>query len=225
LKLSKRLKQIEQTIVDNYDHIWDCCCDHGSLGMSLLCERTAPNIHFVDIVPDLINKVEQTLQQFFSDSPSTWKTYCMDVAQLPLQQYTGKQLVIIAGVGGDLITQFVQSIVQHNPTLEIDFLLCPVHHQYALRQELVNLDFGLKHEALIEENNRFYEIILVSTSINDLNTPISLVGDKLWQSDTIQHQDIAQRYLTKTIKHYQRTQQGNTVDVDDIINAYQRIKI
>lgn len=212
-------------IVDDYDHIWDCCCDHGSLGMNLLCERTAPNIHFVDIVPDLVNKVEKTLQQFFSNSPSTWKTHCIDVAQLPLNQYTGKHLVIIAGVGGDLIIEFIHSVFQQYPELEIDFLLCPVHHQYALRKELINLNFGLQHEMLIEENNRFYEIILVSTSINDLNAPISLVGDNIWQSNTIQQQNITQRYLAKTLNHYQRIQQGNATNVDDIIDAYKSITL
>lgn len=210
-------------IVDDYDHIWDCCCDHGSLGISLLCERTAPNIHFVDIVPDLVDKVEQTLQQFFSNCPSTWKTHCIDVAQLPLKQHTGKHLVIIAGVGGDLIIEFINSIVQKHQELAIDFLLCPVHHQYALRQELVNLNFGLKDESLIEENTRFYEALLVSTSLDNVNTPINFVGDKIWQSNTPQQKDIAKRYLTKTLNHYQRIQQGKTTNVDEIVEAYQSI--
>ncbi|QSA20815.1 SAM-dependent methyltransferase, partial [Vibrio furnissii] len=36
MKLSKRLQTIEKLVTQHYDHIWDCCCDHGFLGMTLL---------------------------------------------------------------------------------------------------------------------------------------------------------------------------------------------
>ncbi|HSC68256.1 MAG TPA: SAM-dependent methyltransferase, partial [Cellvibrio sp.] len=57
LKLGKRLQQIELMVTANYDHIWDCCCDHGLLGAALLARKAAPHIHFVDIVPELMRKL------------------------------------------------------------------------------------------------------------------------------------------------------------------------
>ena len=36
LKLGNRLRQLERMIDQRYSQIWDCCCDHGLLGMSLL---------------------------------------------------------------------------------------------------------------------------------------------------------------------------------------------
>lgn len=57
MKLSKRLQQIDHMVKHGYDHIWDCCCDHGFLGASLLEREAAAHIHFVDIVPELINNV------------------------------------------------------------------------------------------------------------------------------------------------------------------------
>ena len=163
-------------ITADYTHIWDCCCDHGSLGMSLLTQRTAPNIHFVDIVPELMTKIDRTLEQFFSKCPSIWTTHCLDVAKLPLTQYSGNHLIIIAGVGGDLMIEFINAITKKYSELNIDFLLCPIHHQFALRKQLIKLDFNLKDEVLIEENKRFYEVILVN-STSHINQKISLVGD------------------------------------------------
>jgi len=224
LKLSKRLKAIEQLVTPDYAHIWDCCCDHGSLGMSLLAHQAAPNIHFVDIVPQLMTQVENTLVQFFANSPSHWQTYCLDVAKLPLEKHEGRHLVIIAGVGGDLMIEFINRIHETHPTLAIDFLLCPVHHQYALRERLIALNFSLKNEVLIKDNNRFYEVMLVS-SIKDTAKKVHAVGEDIWQSTTESQAHVTQQYLKKTLNHYQRIEQGKTTNVEHIIAAYSAVII
>lgn len=241
LKISKRLQQIEAMATLPYQHIWDCCCDHGLLGFALLSRQISRQqsgqassiIHFVDIVPDLMGKVQQKLEHFYPDSK--WKAHCLDVAKLPLTQYQGKHLVIIAGVGGDLMMQFISAINQQHKNLNIDFLLCPVHHQFALRQKLIALNFNLIDEVLIEENQRFYEILLVSSlseisgeELGDKNNKISAVGDKIWQSTADKQSAISAKYLRKTLNHYQRIQQGylqtsrqnKADDVQHIIDAY-----
>lgn len=244
LKLGKRLQKLNELVVTNYDHIWDCCCDHGYLGSSLLTRQAANVIHFVDIVPELMSGLNYKLNQFYPEQSllnqitnkdsleeSLWKTHCIDVNALPLQDYIGRHLVIIAGVGGDLMTNFVTSTCQQNPQLEIDFLLCPVHHQYTLRQQLINLDLRLQQEVLVEENNRFYEMLLVSTKQRtDVNSNIDLkavskTGKELWQTYTEKELKIAKQYLTKTLQHYRRIQQGGRVDVSDIIEAYEAVVI
>ena len=212
-------------VVSGYTHIWDCCCDHGFLGMSLLSRQAAEHIHFVDIVPDLMCEVEANLQRFYSAlSPSTWQTHCIDASALPLHQYDGKHLVIIAGVGGDLITQFVENIHRQHPELDIDFLLCPVHHQFTLRQKLNQHDFSLKGERLVQDNQRFYEMILVSTQSDDTNK-VSLVGESIWQSTTDEQMNVVANYLEKTRNHYRRIQQGNTKNVAHIVEAYQAVTL
>ncbi len=259
-KLGKRLQQIENMVaLQQYNHIWDCCCDHGLLGFSLLARENttsvtsnnALSIHFVDIVPELMAKVENKLKRFYSanmrnsSNHVVGQVHCLDVAKLPLAQYTGKHLIIIAGVGGDLIIKFIEAIHKRFDYLDIDFLLCSVHHQYSLRSKLIELDFSLKDEVLLEENKRFYEILLVSTVKTDGNK-ISFIGDKIWQpllnTDSNQQTDIARRYLSKTLQHYQRMQHGfeqnspqtasqvsqlleckdidNTSPIQRIINAY-----
>lgn len=217
MKLSNRLQQIEKMVTLQYNHIWDCCCDHGLLGCALLSRLDAINIHFIDIVPEVMAKLENKLHRFYASS--TWETHCLDVAKLPLTQYEGNHLIIIAGIGGDLMIEFIEEIYKKHKGVNIDFLLCPVHHQFSLRQKLIELDFGLKHEALVEDNQRFYEIILVS-STSEKHSKITPVGDKIWQSKSKKQTEIVDKYLSKTINHYQRIQQGKTNDVQHIIDAY-----
>lgn len=220
LKLSKRLKQIDKMVSSNYDHIWDCCCDHGFLGAALLSRQAAPKVHFVDIVPKLMSELENKLKRFYASS--SWETHCLDVATLPLTQYQGRHLIIIAGVGGDLMTTFINAIIKKYPQITFDFLLCPVHHQFALRKKLIELELHLQDEVLIEDNGRFYEIILTSSSSH---LKIPPVGSKIWQSNsTTQTQTIA-RYLDKTLNHYRRIEQGKSNKVQHIIDAYAEVSL
>ncbi|MBA5760902.1 tRNA (adenine(22)-N(1))-methyltransferase TrmK [Vibrio sp. 404] len=223
MKLSKRLKHIEQLVGSGYDHIWDCCCDHGFLGMALLKKQAAADVHFIDIVPTLMQEVESKLQSYCHQSASNWHVHCMDVTKLPLDQFKGKHLVIIAGVGGDLITQFIESLNQQYACLDIDFLLCPVHHQFKLRYALNQLNFGLMDERLIKENQRFYEIIYASSPSKKRENVVSLVGNKIWQAKTQAQLLINNEYLQQTLNHYTRIQQGRKRDVQTIIDSYQSI--
>lgn len=208
-----------------YAHIWDCCCDHGFLGARLLSRQVAETIHFVDIVPGLMKNLEDKLQQFYRDTPSAWKTHCLDAANLPLDNYKGRQLIIIAGVGGDLMSRMINNILQQHPNLKADFLLCPVHRQFALRSQLIAHDFSLKDEVLVEENQRFYEVLLVS-SISDENSNISQVGEKVWLSETTEQATVAKTYLEKTMKYYLRMRQGEDAKkVDQIISAYGAVNL
>ena len=224
-----------------YDHIWDCCCDHGLLGAALLARQAAAYIHFVDVVPELMRQLENKLVQFFpansqsnsqsiaqlnsqSISRARWQVHCMDVSALPLQNFSGKHLVIIAGVGGDLMTEFVRAIYQQHPNIEIDFLLCPVHHQFTLRQQLIQYDFSLLTEVLMVENQRFYEILFVSSRQKSC-APISPVGSLMWQTNTPEQLTIAVDYLSKTLAHYQRMQLSRDADVQSIIDAYSAVNI
>ncbi|MFW2367733.1 MAG: tRNA (adenine(22)-N(1))-methyltransferase [Desulforhopalus sp.] len=228
MKLSKRLQQIESMVAPGYySHIWDCCCDHGLLGAALLSRQAAPCIHFVDIAPELMAELKGKLQRFYPNLSSNWKIHCMDVAALPIERYEGKNLIIVAGVGGDLTTDFVNAIFQNHSATSIDFLLCPVYHQFTLRQQLIQLDFNLKNEVLVEENQRFYEILLVSspTNTDDFQSKISPVGELIWKADSPEQLKITVNYLNKTVDHFQRMQQGENAEIQHIIDAYRSVNI
>lgn len=210
-------------VTPQYDHIWDCCCDHGLLGASLLSKHAAPIVHFVDIIPKLIADLSDKLAHFYPNTETKWLTHCLDVATLPIEQYQGRHLIILAGVGGDLMTHFITSIHQRFRAQQIDFLLCPVHHQFTLRQRLIELKLSLKREALVEENKRFYEVLLVSTSGS--GAEISPIGSEIWITDNPQQKIAARRYLDKRLKHYQRIQRCGDIDAQKIVNAYSSLPI
>ncbi|MGI2175409.1 tRNA (adenine(22)-N(1))-methyltransferase [Shewanella ulleungensis] len=233
MKLGQRLTQLNDMIPTGYTHIWDCCCDHGLLGAALLSRQASPTIHFVDIVPNLMQQLEDKLQRFYPrQSIPQWHVHCIDVAKLPLSDYPENPLVVIAGVGGDLMIELVNSICLHNPQLHIDFLLCPVHHQYELRQHLIKLECRLIDEKLIEENRRFYEILYIRRDpklpvnvANDSLTDIDPIGNVIWQASDAAQQDIAMRYLAKTIAHYSRINQSRSGNTSQALKEYQQVNI
>ncbi|MBQ4837255.1 tRNA (adenine(22)-N(1))-methyltransferase [Pseudoalteromonas luteoviolacea] len=226
MKLGKRLAQISALIEDRYTHIWDCCCDHGLLGADLLNKDLNAKIHFVDIVPHLIQDLEVKLQQFYPHKSDQWQTHCLDVAKLPLSEKQGKHLVIIAGVGGDLCSAFVKKILIDNPNADIEFVLCPVHHLYALRQDLSALKLHLIDEVLVKENNRHYELLKLSNKETNQTAfdDISPVGEKIWYYRDEQARAVASEYLSKTIAHYKRIDQGGG-DVSAIVAAYENVEL
>ncbi len=222
MRIGIRLKALLAMINKPYTHIWDCCCDHGLLGFQLLDSTSCENVHFVDIVPELINEVDQHLKQHYLDKSghNRWQTHSLDARKIPLQNID-KQLIIIAGVGGDLLIEFVESIVQQYPSLDLEFLLCPVHHNYKVRRALSSHNLGLVNEKIICENKRYYEIIHVASHEKTAITP---TGTSMWDKTDPVHK----AYLKKTLNHYQRmlhSQHPQTKkEAQDSLSAYAPLK-
>lgn len=209
MKLSKRLQQLDAMVTQDYDHIWDTCCDHGHLGITLLQRNASPNIHFVDIVPTLINHINEKIKYLNNHKIKTLiscYTYCMSTADIPISSDNKRHLVIIAGVGGDLVVELLQALCAKHPLAKIDFLLCPIRQQYRVRKCLIDLDLGLINEALVYENKLFYEVILVSNQKTALPS-VHPVGEQLWTANNREAYDIASCYLARVTEHYQRASQ------------------
>lgn len=223
MKVSRRLQQIDSMVVPRYEHIWDCCCDHGLLGFLLLQRNAAKTIHFVDVAEPLVTEVTTKLQRFFPEKAkdNSWQTHVADVAKLQLSSASNVNesschLMVIAGVGGDLLIELVAGLLVENPQQKMEFLLCPVLHTYKVRNALIEMGFSLIDECLVQENNRFYEVLHVSLHATQ---PISPVGSIMW--DLSRTAD--QAYLTKTISHYQRVSQNMDREVQQVIEAYQAL--
>lgn len=214
MKLSSRLDTLKNKVTKDYDHIWDCCCDHGQLGIALLASQPKSVIHFVDVVDGLMVELESQLQKHASAIKSQWQVHCMDVANLLLVKGK-KNLIIIAGVGGDLLIELMRSIQSNNQEAELEFILCPVLHNHMVRTELIEMDFGLISETLVKENKRFYEVLHVSNQAAKQITP---VGSDMWNLSDCDHQE----YLNKTISHYQRME-ANPKCVDRVSELYEAL--
>ncbi|CAM4115378.1 tRNA (adenine(22)-N(1))-methyltransferase [Pseudoalteromonas ostreae] len=219
MKLSSRLSAIDSLIYAPYDVIWDCCCDHGLLGMALLKRAAAKQINFVDIVPTLMDELEHTLTRFSDQQAACqWQVLCQDVATIELQP-SAKQLIIIAGVGGELLLRLVQKMVANCPEKlreQLSFIVCPVHHTYALRQGLQALGLGLIKEQLVQENNRFYEVIQLSFTSN---TALSVTGSQIWNNAEPMHE----LYLQQLVAHYTRMLNKDRTYFQYVLDDYQKI--
>lgn len=215
--LSKRLSAIDDAVANNFDHVWDCCCDHGYLGRHLLARAAAPNIHFVDIVPNIIDQLERHLAGT-STTSSQYHIYCQDVAKLPLDNFDtdDKHLIIIAGVGGDLTLQIVEQLVDNNPDQELEFILCPLRQQFVLRNQLANRGLKLIDELLVKDDKLFYEIIHLTTGQGE---PIEGVGSKLWCNPNQWHV----QHLQIVLAHFKRMANNPANNVDSAIANYQQL--
>ncbi|EPJ44998.1 MAG: hypothetical protein OFPI_38270 [Osedax symbiont Rs2] len=204
MKISKRLQTIDSLVTKNYQHIWDCCCDHGQLGMTLLKRGAAEQLHFVDRVPSIMAQLSLTLKQQFPVQQQ-WRVHTLDVLDLPLDEVAlgQSQLIIIAGVGGELSQRMVEHLLAKFPGHNLEFLLCPLRHQYKLRSALQKLPLLLHNEILIKESKWYYEIIHLLKSCEASTVGDNLIqarGSLMWDNATaLQH-----NYLQQTINHYQR---------------------
>ena len=218
MKISKRLQTIDSLINKHYDHIWDCCCDHGLLGMALLQRSVGEKIHFVDMVQVIMSGLTNNLQRFFSHN-NRWQVHCVDVMSVrPVPNFAVQNhLLIIAGVGGEQMITMVKQLLHNFKGQRVEFLLCPVHHQFKLRQCLHALGLSLIDERLLQENRRFYEVIHVS---NRPGKAISNVGCMMWQRSAA----LTPNYLKQTLAHYQRMSHDPAQNVANIISAYQQLQ-
>jgi len=223
-KLSPRLNQIREMVPERtYDVIWDCCCDHGLLGMSLMSTSKTRTMKFVDVVPTIMDQLHKQLS-VHAPEYIEWSTLCEDVSTLQLLPTKERHLVLLAGVGGELSARFIELIITNNPNVYIDFLLCPVRDLFSLRKMLINKQLALLDEKLVTDNNRIYEILYVSTRAHEETLAVSTVGEKIWQTNTPESQQIAKRYLDTLIKHYERAANQSTLAAE-ALNLYQGVNV
>lgn len=213
-KLSRRLEALVEHCDGEYQHIWDMCCDHGYLGMTLIKKHPSANIHFVDIVPSLTKEVSSNLERFFAQDSARLHVSCQDVVDAPLSEFAGTTLVVIAGIGGELMMSMITALREKHAHRNVDFLLCPVNETYLLRRQLSKLNLNKLEETLVEDGGRYYEVIKVSTQNG---TNLSLFGDDIWQHEQ------SLRYSRQLVTHYEQRMRNDVEKWADCLNGYQEI--
>jgi tRNA (adenine22-N1)-methyltransferase len=176
-----------------YPIIWDCCCDHGYLGMKILNENLSEKLVFVDQVSHII---EQLKTRLVSYSSSQYELVTADAGELSfnLQQ---RHLVIIAGVGGECTVDIISAIKGNHPDVQIDYIFCPSTSQKALREYLIAHKFGMEYENIACENQRYYEILFVKGGVAAGELPDVSRINKMWDENDPGHQ----QHLSKLARH------------------------
>jgi tRNA (adenine22-N1)-methyltransferase len=215
VKLGKRLGQLANMVEQPYSIIWDCCCDHGLLGMSLLQRKLACQVVFVDILANQMALLEKDLQRRFPEH--NWQVICRDVRELEVPRVES-QLFIIAGVGGDKTVEFIDSLSAAMPDLPFDLLICSVQRNYPVRQALINQRFYMKQEQLIFENKRFYEALYVTKTPGQA---ITTTGSSMWDWSNPDHQ----LYWQKLVGHYRKKALADPVGFRSIADEYESLNM
>jgi tRNA (adenine22-N1)-methyltransferase len=193
-KLGPRLNAILELVIKEqknkpYPCIWDCCCDHGYLGIKILSENLCDKLIFVDQMPHIIEQLTTRIEPF---STGKHELIAMDAGELCFDSQQ-RHLVILAGVGGEVMVKIVSSIESKHPDAQIDYIFCPSASQKFLREYLSSQKLGLVSESLACENKRYYEILFVKGKLEASQFPdVSLTCD-MWDFDDPDHQ----RYLKK----------------------------
>ena len=196
--LAPRLNAIYQLVAqiqqqNPYPCIWDCCCDHGYLGIKILSDNLCEKLVFVDQVPHIIEQLAARLAPF---SSGKHELIAADAGDLCFDSQQ-RHLVILAGVGGERTVDIVSAIEHKHPGVQIDYIFCPSTSQNALREYLADQDFGLVFESLVCENKRYYEILFVQGKAVAGKLPRVSKTCNIWdENDPGQ-----QRYLTKLERH------------------------
>ncbi len=217
LKPGSRLSHLANMVEPPYTTIWDCCCDHGLLGMSLLRDQYADEVIFVDIVADILASLTARLERSFPQDQYRWQVRCEDINNI-LVPPEDSQLFIIAGVGPHQTIEFIDNLCASAPDTEFDLLICCVHGSYSVREELIKKGYGLKNEQIIFENNRFYEAIYVSKKIAD--KPIVNTGSQMWHWPDPVHQD----YWHRVVGHYRQKAKSDPTHYQPIIERYKLLR-
>lgn len=222
--LGARLRSLYQWIetaqkTRQYDDIWDCCCDHGYLGIKILARELCDRVHFVDQASHLIDELRPRLASY---PANRYQTQAVDASELRFDA-DRRHLIIIAGVGGEHSVDILREILRNHQGLSperfsLDFLFCPTTTQFDLREYLTDESFGLLHETMVTEKGRDYEVIGARWTAHSTDLPrVSKTGNHWDLRDAVHY-----RYLTKLIKHYQRRTLGNNaVEARRILDIYQ----
>jgi tRNA (adenine22-N1)-methyltransferase len=167
-KLSLRLQTI-------YDHllpgepVWDFCCDHGYLGLYAYRVGRFPEVHFVDQVPEIMERLKhrfETKHLQAADFPSRAFFHIRDAAKM---QRTLPGTVVMAGVGSHTILDFLKAA---DFSLTKRLILAPQKDEELLLQSLqtapgIAFSHALQKNLEIMEKDRRRTVLILDKMTQD----------------------------------------------------------
>lgn len=180
---------------DPYPCIWDCCCDHGYLGIKILSHNLCEKLVFVDQLPHIIEQLTDKIAPF---STGKHELIATDAGELVFDAQN-RHLVILAGVGGECLIDIISEIESNHPDAQIDYIFCPSSRQNLLREYLSSQSMGLLVERIVCEKKRCYEIIYVQGKAEPGLLPSVSLTCELWDMDNIDHQQYLKKINTPRV--------------------------
>ena len=121
-KLSSRMLSFVSHAIKS-EPFWDVCCDHGYVGIKALECGLFPEVHFVDQVPHIMERLQILIGQSKEKHSSTGDSlHLISGENIELDVYG---TLLIAGVGGLTIKNIVSSLLAKNKLKASRLLLSP----------------------------------------------------------------------------------------------------
>ncbi|WP_297427026.1 class I SAM-dependent methyltransferase [Clostridium sp.] len=161
MELSKRLKWILDK-VSQTDTIMDVGTDHGYIPIYLIKNNIAKKVIASDINKDPLRKAEINAAL---DGVLDKIELRLGGGLSPLKNKEA-QVVIIAGMGGNLIRDILEKDL--NKVKNLDYLILqPAQNPEVLREYLYNNDYEILEEDLCLDENKYYEVFKVRYKLGD----------------------------------------------------------
>jgi tRNA (adenine22-N1)-methyltransferase len=165
MKLSRRLKRIE-TFIPPGSRVADIGSDHGYLAMDLMVNRLAAHVVATDKNPGPVKKLKRNIAR-------RKLTGAVEVLQTDGMRHLDPSVdvVIIAGMGGLLIRDILFESL--SAALEVGkLILQPMSQSDKLRRFLLDHGFMICEEAVVFEDERFYEILVAARGSQRFEDPL-----------------------------------------------------
>jgi tRNA (adenine22-N1)-methyltransferase len=155
-KLTKRMKCfIDHAIKD--EALWDICCDHGYVGIKALETSQFSEVHFVDQVPHIMNRLDTLIKQYWRIKPE--HKYTLHLISGEDLEFDVEGTMLVAGVGGLTIKTIVSRLLEKNKLHAKRLLLSPHTDEKVLINYLDDVEFqhlySVTDKILMPEGKRF----------------------------------------------------------------------
>lgn len=152
IRLDQRLTAIANLV--DYGKVADVGCDHGKLGYYLVSTDRASEVIATDISKPSLDKAKELA--FENGVADVMQTRLCD----GLGAVDGEEVdtVIIAGLGGDVISGIMQRAREDGKTF-VSFILSPNTHPEKVRREIVLSKHTIVFDEMLECAGKTYTII------------------------------------------------------------------
>ncbi|NLM04269.1 MAG: SAM-dependent methyltransferase [Clostridiales bacterium] len=190
IKLNSRLKKIADLIPEG-SIVADIGTDHGLIPIYLIENKISPKVIAGDIHKRPLKIAKENIE------------YYKLIDKIELRLGNGLEIlkpgevdtVIIAGVGGRLITKILDKDKNITNSIE-NFILQPMRGQREVRKYLLNNNFTIQKDVLVKENQRIYEIIVAKRGKQEITDKIYYEIGLFLKSNP---RDVAIEFITEKI--------------------------
>lgn len=160
-KLSSRMVSFLEHALKNQP-LWDVCCDHGYVGIKAMESGAFSEVHFVDQVPHIMDRLETLISQ----------TRIAKNHRHFLHRKAGEELeaeihgtLLIAGVGGLTIKNILENLIAKKALKAKRFLLSPHSDEKVLlnllESESFQQHYDITQKILLPEGPRHRPLYII----------------------------------------------------------------